>query len=1487
MKNSNKRVSSSRAMPAIRKTALASALALGGLLGAAHAQTTSYVFTTGAPSIHNAATALSLYVEEVLNDQINMPPITISTINGNNTLGATFVGGGAVPITETNNALLAEAAGNRYSVAESLNLKILGTADTLGMLSAQIQGGNPLVPVAVNTLVNTSNIAISLTDKPVGTMVLNQNSITADTQLNEANQSAVGALPAGYSSSATATIDASSTPAGVISNTVSGAVTMVNNQMAMQSGMRSGSDARVTSSTVSITSDNTTGDFDQSTTLNRNSIAANFGGNLASNVFNATSGTVNGSVAVSNSQANVETQGADAGPSALVDGSSIFVNYAAGDSSPQLSSSITASNNSITAASTGNSAVLRDSTGALTNGNAIVLDSGVDMTGPAQATANALTIGASSLTGSVDANLALFSGQGNQGTAFYSQVNNAQVQVIGDGIAATGALTVNRNTIGSDATGNLAMNLIQSGASNLNASVAAANLQANDATPITASTTGSSVGVTTGDDQFWILGSTTVNRNAITAAATGSSAQTVVELNSSDLTVPGTTVGAVAGTAGFGDVQATAGATVSNLQGNYGAGTTISAQVANSTIRANFADADTNGNETLRSAAVTVNNNTIASAATGNTALSSLALGTSDDGTTNASGTGAVGSQQFNGNIINALTTGSGVSVTAFGADSTSAVSASRNTVSSSALANGATNAITSVATNIDVPTVGAVGATVSSVTGDSTSGGGLAIASGQRNEGTSVNSLTTSATPFVQVDMTPGALGVGITETSNVTVNNNTVSSTTMVNQVSNSIGVAATNLSTATGAAGPVASISNLQENSVQALTSDAEVSNTGAGQMLGIVFDGELNTANLAVSRNTAEALAVGNSAANQMTISAQNYSSTGAFGGTMSSTAAGVSTATSEFSLVNRQIDLSRSRDALVDTATIGVNTGGFGGAITDANITVSNNFVNAEARNNDSFNQVGLTGAMDGGGALTNITTGAAALNEQSAVAGVTATVTDARLRISQTEVASITASNLTMSQNAVQGLAVGNSTTVRVLVDAANITGNSAATGATSVNQTTGDLSTSTDFGAANKQTQSGALNSSVESSMRINADASPAVVGGSVTMKDNVVNSIALSNSAATTVVLNGTNVTSSAAVASNQSGTGSVTATQTTQASELTSFGMIAAATDGTPIVINNNTILVAGGQNEAFNTVLVAATNLTGKGFNNPSAYVASVATSGADFSAVNVQTGLGSINATANPGVIGTQIGTIEGSSVSVNGNGVTARAIVNSAGNKVSLDGGSALNATGAVNNVQTSTAGTGVNATINATSLGVVQHVAPASDSNLLDTNASVNGNTLNAVAGGNTATNALDALATSSIAGSASAPTFAVLNYQTNAAAMTAAVNSASVGIITGATGSVNGTNATVSNNSVTASGYGNNSSNTLGMTSLIANGNASTGLVSNTQLNTANISSTVTSATIGIIGGASTGGSFVINGNSVTASSVGNSAVSSIIAK
>jgi hypothetical protein len=500
---------------------------------------------------------------------------------------------------------------------------------------------------------------------------------------------------------------------------------------------------------------------------------------------------------------------------------------------------------------------------------------------------------------------------------------------------------------------------------------------------------------------------------------------------------------------------------------------------------------------------------------------------------------------------------------------------------------------------------------------------------------------------------------------------------------------------------------------------------------------------------------------------------------------------------------------------------------------------------------------------------------------------VTATVTDARLRISQVEPGvSITNSNLTMSKNTVQGLAVGNSTTVRVLVDASNIDGNSAATGATSVNQATGDLSTSTDFGAANKQTQSGVLNSAVESSLRINVDGNT-TVGGSVTMKDNAVNSLALANSAATTVALNGTNVVSSAAVASYQSGTGAITASQTTQGSEFVSFGMLGTATDGTPIVINNNKILVAGGQNEAFKTVSVTATNLTGQGFNNPSAFVAGVATSGADFSAVNVQTGIGSISATANPGVIGTQINSLEGSSVTVNGNAVTARATVNTAGNKVVLDGGSVLNATGAVNNVQTSTAGTGVNATINATSLGVVQHVAPASDSSLVDTNATVNGNTLNALAGGNSATNSLDAIATGSIAGSAAAPTFAVLNYQTNAAAMTAAVNSASIGIITGATGSLTGTNATVNSNSVTASAYGNNSANTLGMTSLIANGNASTGLVSNTQLNTANISSTVTSATIGVIGGASTGGNFVINGNSVTASSVGNSAVNSIIAK
>jgi hypothetical protein len=264
---------------------------------------------------------------------------------------------------------------------------------------------------------------------------------------------------------------------------------------------------------------------------------------------------------------------------------------------------------------------------------------------------------------------------------------------------------------------------------------------------------------------------------------------------------------------------------------------------------------------------------------------------------------------------------------------------------------------------------------------------------------------------------------------------------------------------------------------------------------------------------------------------------------------------------------------------------------------------------------------------------------------------------------------------------------------------------------------------------------------------------------------------------------------------------------------------------------------------------------------------------------------VQTGAGNVTATANPGMIGAQVNSISGGSVAVNDNTVAARANVNQATNTLDLNAGSTLNATGAINNVQTTSAGFNVMSQIGnlaPTTIGVMD----AGGSTLTNTSATVDGNRISAQAGGNTASSTLNAIAGSSIGGSAGT-TYQVLNYQSNLSGMSASVANSQIGLPNNVGGSQVNTATSVTGNQVIGYAYGNSSTNTIGMSSMAAGLNQASASVNNTQYNGGNISATIAGVVSGSVGGSISGGSVVVSNNTITAQAVGNSAVNRITAK
>jgi len=178
-----------------------------------------------------------------------------------------------------------------------------------------------------------------------------------------------------------------------------------------------------------------------------------------------------------------------------------------------------------------------------------------------------------------------------------------------------------------------------------------------------------------------------------------------------------------------------------------------------------------------------------------------------------------------------------------------------------------------------------------------------------------------------------------------------------------------------------------------------------------------------------------------------------------------------------------------------------------------------------------------------------------------------------------------------------------------------------------------------------------------------------------------------------------------------------------------------------------------------------------------------------------------------------------------------------------------------------------------------------------------------VDGNSTTALARGNAATNTLDVAAGSSygvstaltagstlgVTGSTQA-TAALMNAQENDGAVSATSTAASYQVALNATGGLTSgvTNGTVgvTANQVLAQAFGNNATNAVTVAAL--NTGTPTTAIGNYQVNRGNITATATSVSygVGITGGASAS-TLRVAGNQVSATAVGNSAVSSIAAR
>jgi hypothetical protein len=583
----------------------------------------------------------------------------------------------------------------------------------------------------------------------------------------------------------------------------------------------------------------------------------------------------------------------------------------------------------------------------------------------------------------------------------------------------------------------------------------------------------------------------------------------------------------------------------------------------------------------------------------------------------------------------------------------------------------------------------------------------------------------------------------------------------------------------------------------------------------------------------------------------------------------------STAAGDFAVANNQQVIGTTSDDLQSITAGTVNLDT--GSITSSALTLSRNSVTAYTGANSATNRVALNV-----GELSAASAGVASRQVVES-AEVTSVATGSVLL----EGGAVTGS-LALSENMVKSTSLGNVATNQVSLAGTNATG----LGGTVASAASASAGTAAnvvaDIAVANLQ-NSNDITLSATTTGDVGLALGVVSAGSALTLTKNTIGALAQSNSATNTLAtgyelaadntlaLASTNLSGmSAGVASSQATVGTVDATA--QAPLTGAFSIDADSAANTPVVLSNNTFSAVAGMNEAFNTLTAAGASLLGRGGLADSS-VGDASTTGVDFSVVNAQSGVGSVSALADPGTIGFT-GSLTGGSLSITGNTVLARASVNTASNQLTLAATNRLEATAVVNNVQdmnSLVSAIVVESETEPSRLGAVLSAGGAST-------VAVSDNRVTAQATGNLASNALNATAVSGISssGSTALPTFAVLNQQRTQGSIEAVLNGTNLDAALNGTGG----STSVQGNQMVALAYGNSVDNAIVMSALPGSLNTASAAITNVQYNMASITATVSGASMVASGTVSGAGSVNVSGNTITAQVVGNRSVNSITA-
>lgn len=673
-------------------------------------------------------------------------------------------------------------------------------------------------------------------------------------------------------------------------------------------------------------------------------------------------------------------------------------------------------------------------------------------------------------------------------------------------------------------------------------------------------------------------------------------------------------------------------------------------------------------------------------------------------------------------------------------------------------------------------------------------------------------------------------------------------------------------------------------LNDDSQTVMTSTVNLNgNQGSATARGNVLATDLVVAGTNIEAGTA---------GNDAVVNGDGGTNTAAF--LLSSEQSGTAAVTANSSAMSVVLDLT-STSSTATNATLQTSTA-----------TVSSNRSTATATVNEADNAVAL-GAV---GSTSSLTAEAGLSNVQSATVGATATggmLISADIDTTETganAVNAVAGSQLSLNSNASTASATGNTATNSVSAVSTSITAGSAVDAYVRSDTTFADAA----FAFVNDQSATGTVQST-NTANTVRADLTAhdaAVTASTVSLAGNSVSAVSTSNNASNTVSLGAagttSTLTSTGALVSNQSATGSTLATTgVTVLANIDSSDVAGIGVTGSTLTVSNNTSLASATNNNVLNTFSAVATNMSGGG-------TADATTTGteadADYAIASRQVSSGVVTATntANSFLVDVDsafngVGT---STVGLAANSVEARATGNIAVNNSMALGGvgtASISSTGAINNNQTNSA------VVNAFADSSVQATVDTSNAAVAAVSGStvrIENNATTAMARGNLALNALNvtsAAATSgdsvaNFTGTAVTAAYGILNTQNNSSAVTGTIAGTSYQLalnsaVGGPSASIGGVGSTyiLAGNVADAVAYGNVATNSVTLASLNASTDDATAMIGSVQNNSGAITATLGGSSAQFIADGTVSGSTVgVSGNAFRATAVGNYATSSV---